>query len=343
MRNLLLLLLLIVLAITAYFLYTTDGKIQSQVDFKDFSIEDTAGISKIFISDINGNYVSLNKEASTWKINNNYAARPDAIGLILKTVHDIKIKSPISKTKVENVLKRMASNSVKVEFYGKDNTLIKTWYVGDPTPSRVGTYMLLEKNGKKSSKAYVTHLLTEKGSLKSRFFRDSLLWRDRIILKTNPQKIKSIEVIHSVDSNISFKITNQNNTFMAENLNDAKQLAIRPEIAIPFFKKFKGIYYEYLDNRTPAKMMDSIKNSSPRHIVNIEMLNGDQFKLKTFFMPVRAGATMDNGEPVTFNPERMYAFCSEMDSEVNPIVQNLTFDPLVPSLKSLTESTNVDK
>lgn len=343
MKNWLLLILLIVLASAAYYFYSTDGKATNKEDFKDFAIEDTANISRIFIGDINGKHVTLNKDGKIWRINNNYEARPDAIGLILKTVHDIKIQSPISKNKIETVIKRMASNSVKVEFYDKTDALLKTWYIGDPTPSRVGTYMLLEKEGKKSSKAYVTHLLTEKGSLKSRFFRDSLLWRDRIMLKVNPQKIKSIEVVHSVDTNVSFKITNDNNVFSAIDLENNQTRSIPAEIAIPFFKKYKSIYYEYLDNRTPESMMDSIKNSTPRHLITIHMDNGEQFKLSTYFMPVREGATLNNGEPIDYNPERMYAFCSDMDPDVNPIVQNLTFDPLVPSFKAFTQSTNVDK
>lgn len=343
MRNWLLYILFIVLAIVAYYFYTNDTQGSKQEDFRDFSIGDTSSVHRIFISNINGKYVSLNRSNEGWKINDKYLARPDAIGLLLKTIHDIKVKAPVSKNKIETVIRRMAANSVQVQYYNEKGDLIKTWYIGDPTPSKVGTYMLLEKDGIKSSKAYVTHLLAEKGSLRSRFFLDSLLWRDRIMLKTNPQKIKSIEVIHSVDTNISFKIVNNNNVFTAENYENNEKTNLPAEIAIPYFKKFKGIYYEYLDSRTPDTIIDSIKNSMARHILTIEMLDGKTHVFKSYFMPVRAGATMDNGEPINYNPERMYAYSSEMESTVNPIVQNLTFDPLVPSFKAFTQSTNVDK
>tara|TARA_R110002096_G_scaffold136909_8_gene289880 strand:+ start:17524 stop:18558 length:1035 start_codon:yes stop_codon:yes gene_type:complete len=344
MKNLIGTILLAILLAIAYFVFIAEPKEASREDFKDFAIEDTASVDKIFMSQPNGKKLLLARaEDGVWMVNNKFPARKDAVDLILTTLHDIKVSGPVSTETFEHVVKRLASGSTKVEFYKGNEKPEKVWYVGDPTASRYGTYMLLEKDKRKSKNPYITHLLMERGSLNSRFFLDPILWKDRVVLKLNPEKIKSIEVKHFYDTATSFRIKQpQLGQFTIENLKTKEVKQLNNEIAVTYLKRFESIYYEYIDVKTKKEELDSIYTSIPRHEVTILSENGKTYKVQSFNMPVAKEATLE-GKPINYHPERMYCFSSELGNETHPIVQNLTFDPLVPPLEQLIYSTNVEK
>ncbi len=345
MKNLIGLLILLFLAVIAYFTFFHEGGSGKPKEaLSDFAIEDTAAVDQIFITDRSGGKVLLSRRGhDQWMVNNSFEARPDAIKLILKTLRDIKVQQNVSKTTMPNVLKRMATTGTKVEFYTGGKKPEKTWYIGDMTGSRVGTYMLLEKDGEKSSIPYITHLLMEMGYLGSRFFTDSILWRDRIMIKAPPSKITSIEVIHGVDSLESFKLSRISKASYELLGYDSKDTLVLPAIYVKqYLNQFSGIYYEYLDVNTKPTLLDSIRNSPPRHRITIQLQGGKNIQILSHFMPVREGAEL-GGKPINYHPERMYAFSSEMDENEFPVVQNLTFDPLVPDFKDIKGSTNVNK
>ena len=346
MKNLIGIIILLILGLFTWFLlsdsnpFMGDGPIM-----KDFAIEDTASVDQVFISQANGKQILLTRRGSDiWTINGKYTARPDGIQLILKTLHDVKVLSNVSKSTMQRVIARMASSATKVEFYmnGGDHPE-KIWYIGDGTFSRVGTYMLLEKDGVKSSEPFITHMLMERGVLNSRFFADSIVWRDRVLLRTDPKKIKELTVKHKSDTLSSFKLTKlAEGEYQIENLESGLKSDADPELVIPFLNSFKSSYYEYIDLKSSKEHLDSIYSSTPRHYVKILMEDGKEYELKAFNMPVRKGATLGD-KPIDYNPERMYVYSSYMQSELHTIVQNLTFDPLVVDMKYFTSSTTVEK
>lgn len=345
MKNLIALLLLIGLIVGAYFLYINNSnQVKAAQDFKDFAIEDTAKIDQIFISNLKGEKVLLSRRnEKEWMVEGEFPARKDAIQLLLKTVHDIEIQAPVSKSYFPSVVKLLASDAIKVEYYTGEEDPHKVWYVGHPTGSKVGTYMLLEKDGEKSSKPYITHLLMERGNLRTRFFINHTLWKDRAMLKMTPQNIKTIEVKHGTDTSTSFRIEYLGGVdFEITNLDNGQKTSIDQNIAIPYFKLFSGVYYEYIDAKTPLEIVDSIYSQIPRHEITVSNKEGKTVILKTFNLPVKEGATI-KGKPITFNPERMYAYSSELGNAEHAIVQNLTFDALVPSFEDFASSTTVEK
>jgi len=347
MKNLIGLIILILVGIAAYFLVIKDGDINlssSEEDFKDFAVEDTASVDKIFLSHSSGRTILLTRaSAAQWMVNNKFKARTDAIELILKTFSDVKVNGVVPAADMKNTIKRLATNSTKVEIYTGGSKPHKTWYIGGPTASRLGTIMLLEKDGEKSSKPYITHMIMERGYLGTRFFVDETLWKDRIVMKCEPKEIKSVEVKHAVDTSVSFKIEQYElGKFKVTNLDENKTEELSPLVAIPYLKEFSGVYYEYIDEKTPERVIDSVYSALPRHIVRVTMNDNSEFLIKSYNMPVPEGSTL-NGRVVDYHPERMYIYTNKLEEGVYPIVQNLTFDKLVPSLKYLGSSTTVEK
>lgn len=345
MKNIIGLLLLIGLAFAAYWLISNQGEINKPLkDLSEFAIEDTASVDKIFISNLEGKEVLITRRGfKEWKVNGEYKAREDAIELLLRTAHDILIQAPVSKEYKPVVIKQLATSATKVEFYAGGNQPIKTWYIGFPTASKVGTYMLLETEEGKSANPYITHLLMERGSLKSRFFMDPILWRDRAMLRLKPENIKAVQVEHRSDTMQSFRLeVLGKDQYQIINLETDETFPLASQIAFPYLEFFRGVYYEYIDFKTPEEILDSIFHQKPRHRVQVIDNDGNQYDLRAFDLPVKEGATLQ-GKPIYANPERMYAYSSELGHEVHAIVQNLTFDKLLPSFEDLLSSTTVEK
>lgn len=346
MKNLIGLIILVIFAIAAYFLLGEKESFTSNntEDYKDFSIEDTAAVTKIFLSHPSGKTITLTrKNTSTWMVNNSFEARRDGIELILKTLSDIKVDGVVAQDQMKSTIKNLATRAIKVEFYTSDRKPEKTWYIGDPTGSRLGTYMLLEKDGQKSSKPYITHMVMERGYLGTRFFVDTTLWKDRVVMKCDPKEIRTVEVTHAADTSISFKIEQyQLSKFRVTNFDDNSTTELSPNVAIPYLKGFSAVYYEYIDQKTEESVIDSIYSALPRNSAKVTMNDNKIFLIKSYNMPVEEGSEL-NGVVVDYHPERMYIYSSHLGKTVHPVVQNLTFDKLVPSLKYLASSTTVEK
>ena len=313
-------------------------------DFNDFAIEDTASITSIFIADKSGEQVTLvKKNDGTWWLKDKFEVRRDAVQLLLKTFKQLELYSTVSDDSYETVLKNLASMGKKVEVYMNNKEKpFKTYYIGSATFNRMGTYTVLEKNGKLSDVPYVTHVTTENGSIGSRFFTNEGLWRNRAVFTYNPKNIKSIEVRHYNDTVNSFKITHKGDAkFEITNLETKEVFPLATNQGVGYFNSFSNIHYEYLDQKTPKRQMDSIYLSPPRTIITVVNNEGNSHVAKTFFMPIKQGATDAEGNIVNYNPERMYLKSNKID--LNMVVQNYVYDQLTPGFEDFDLSTNVEK
>lgn len=346
MKNLIGFLLLLLLLGAAYWVYTNNGfsSKENPEILKDFAVKDTADIDQIFLSQPNGKKILITRrDEKSWMANHQFNAREDAINLILRTIHDIQIQSAVPNVRFDAVVRNLATSHTKVEIYMGKKEPSKVWYIGEPSPSRLGTYMLLEEDGKKSSKPFVTHLIMERGFLGTRFFLDADLWRNPLVMECKPKEIKSIEVWHNNDTAIGFKMVQEaKDQFKIQSHQDSNWVDVSQEDAIPYFREFSAIHYEYIDNKTKIESLDSIYQSPYREKIEIKMQDGKKIILKTFYMPVAKGSTL-GGEPIYYHPEKMYAFSTEMSKTVHPIVQNLTFDKLTADYRNFAPSTIVEK
>lgn len=335
---------LILLALVAFLLLKERNLFSGNRDYKDFAIEDTANISSIFIAEPSGESIHLVRgEDNIWRVDGKYPARKDAIQLLLKTFKQLEIYGTVSTESFETVVKNLASMSKKVEVYmeGEDQAY-KTYYIGSATSNKMGTYTLLEKDGKKSSVPYITYVTTENGSIGSRFFTNEFDWRDRAVFTYNPQNIRSIKIEHFNDTSTSFEVTHLGNAeFNIKNLSTNEVFDFPTKMGMDFFTNFKDVHYEYIDYKTDSHTMDSIYLSPPRMIITVVDKDENTHLVKTFFMPIKKDATDAQGKKVSFNPERMYITSNQLD--LNMVVQNYVFDKLTPRLEDFELSTNVEK
>ncbi|MCB0805144.1 MAG: hypothetical protein KDC05_05045, partial [Bacteroidales bacterium] len=193
---------IILLVIVAFLYYTSSSGTFSSKE-KDFAVQDTATVTKIFLADKDNNTILLERDSTgTWQLNNTYKARQSGVNLLLETLKNLVPKYPVPENAHNRIVSLMASQSVKVEVYQQvyrvhlsDNLEFfphekrtKTFYVGTATADNMGTFMLKEG----ADVPFVVHLLGLRGFVGPRFSTEEANWRDHTIFKTKLFNIESV-------------------------------------------------------------------------------------------------------------------------------------------------------
>ena len=200
-----------------YFLYTIVSLIvlicfiffKKDVSFskgKDFHIEDTSLITKVFLADRNGNTITLEKNKNNWMINNEFIARQDAINMLLSTSNKIRIKKPVSKAAFDNVIKFIATTGVLVEFF-QDDKMVMSYIIGSNTPDHLGTYMILRD----SKEPFVVHIPYLNGFLSPRYgiqanLIDVMKWRSNLVFNLSLEQIERIKYTDFLNESNSYEL-----------------------------------------------------------------------------------------------------------------------------------------
>ena len=194
--------LITILIITTLWLIKSKSHVSINQKNK-FEIEDTSLITRIFLADRNGNTITLKKTKEKWIVNDKFTARNDAINTLLSTAEKIRIKKPVSKTAIENVIKFIATTGVYIEFF-QNEKMIKSYTIGSNTPDHLGTYMLNRNN-----KVFVTHIPSFNGFLSPRYgikanTLDVLNWRTTNVLNISKKDIKNIKYVNYLQPEKSY-------------------------------------------------------------------------------------------------------------------------------------------
>jgi hypothetical protein len=83
-------------------------------ELKDFSVQDTASVYKVFIADKRGGKVTLNKtENKVWLVNNNIEADANKINLLLSTLKDVQVLRPVAQNEFNSTIAFMSTEGIK--------------------------------------------------------------------------------------------------------------------------------------------------------------------------------------------------------------------------------------
>lgn len=278
-KNLLYAAVLIVLLGLAWWLTQKDDRSTLNPQEADFSLADTSNIDKLFIADKTGKTILLEKQApGQWLVNKRYIARPDAIEYVLSTLLRMEVRAPVPRAAVENIKKQLSTIGKKVEIYsgGKKIDVI---YVGGATIDSRGTYVIKEK----AELPYIVHIPGWEGYLSPRFFTNLEEWRERIMLRLNPDSIAEIKATFpdSVELSYVLRMSPDRNFTLFK---DDARTAVRVDTtyAKALFAGFKRYPVEAYDNQ--GVMRDSIVNMAPHwHALQVTMRDGKTHSFKTYF------------------------------------------------------------
>ena len=346
-KNTLTIIITIVLAvIVAYLFYTSkEGTIRQEL--KDFAIEDTSAITKIFLADMSNHQVTLEKiEPGHWIVNGKYKARKDLIEILLKTMKNLEVKSPVAKAARENVIKRIATGAVKVEVYQNNNDEPnKVYYVGGATQSQMGTYMLLEN----SSNPFIMNIPYFSGYLTTRYNTDEYEWRDKTVFNYQFKDIAGVKLEYTHNPEYSFSIMNTGNwTYTLRSLQNDELIANYDTNNLNIYLTFfRNIQFEGFVRNKDTAFRDSIVSYPPFCTLTVTDMSGNTTKVKAFLKPVPKGTTDLNDNPIEYDVDRMYALIDtrhvgrnyrSVDENQLVTIQYFVFDKLFLVINDFTKN-----
>lgn len=305
-KNIIYLLIVSVLAFATYwFVFREDGQSFSQSE-ANFTVSDTSKISKIFMTDIQGNTVTLSRKDKEWLLDNKYIANWDMVNLLLTALKNQKPEQPVPANYHDKVVKDLATSHVKVEVYEADE-LTHKFYVGkDPAPNNL-TYMLTQD----AKRPFIVRFPFENAFLGIRYNTNSETWRSKQIFYRNAP-IEYVDVKYKDSVQYSFKVVQQgdklavsgNRTF-TEPMNEK-----RVKSFLGFMDKLFCVAYEN-KNTEKEKILSKGREMGTFHI---KRKNHDEEKAVIYFRPADKGTRAPivlNG--VEYDNEYFYGYINDTD------------------------------
>jgi hypothetical protein len=335
MKNRILIAVIAILGILAGYLYLKDNTGTIKEELRNFAVEDTATITKIFLVDKAQKSVTLTRESKgRWKVNEKYYARRDLINVLLKTINLLEVKSPVSKASRDNVIIRLASGATKVEIYQGADEPAKVYYVGGATQNTMGTYMLIEG----SSEPFITHIPSFYGYLSTRYVTKLDLWRDKTFIDLQFKDIKSVQIEFPGDTTFSFSIVNKGNwDFELKSLHNDSIIEDYDTIALTvYLTKFKNIQFEGFEKQKSQLYVDSIFDAKPVHMFTVETIDGQTNYMQAYLKPDEEDRLDMYGNPMVYDVDRLYARINGGSELVT--IQYFVFDNIIFGLPDFLKS-----
>ncbi len=279
-----------------------------------FYVENTQRINSIIISDENRS-VSLNREPDGWYVNGEYGARPQAIEFIIKTIGDIRIKSPVSDKTYEDLMGSENTREIKVQIFD-NRKMIQSFYIymntGDEYPG------IMQK--RKKTKPFIVHIPGYETDPCSHFVTDSRFWMPFMVFELRPDQISEIHLKYSdtPDSSISIIQNGKEITFLSDYYNNE---AIDTIATGRYLSYFTYVPFENWASDMSTGKKDSITASNPYFNLEVITDNSDTIKLLTWTR------TIMSGNRIVVDTDRLWGTLNEGEDLF--IIKYYDLDPLI--------------
>lgn len=306
-------------------------------DAYDFTVRDTASVTRMFFADKSGNQVLLRRTENGWTVNDKYNAQPVMIDNILYTLDRLRIKMPVSLASHDNVITNMAGTNTKVEIYQivprinlfnkiklfPREKLTKVFYIGDVTQDNNGTYVLKEG----ADKAYIVHLHGFRGFISSRFSASQEDWRDHKIFSNEINEIASLKLEFNNQPEKSFIINEKGRYSYEMKYLDGSNIDFDTIKVLNLMTSFKDVRFEAFLTDIAESRRDSIINSPYQEKLTLTTKDGKSSVVTTYTMKINADAFGFIEEDWDDDPDHKYAYIQNNDELV--MIQEFAFGKLL--------------
>ena len=304
----------------------------------DFTVRDTASVTRLFFADKSGNQVLLSRTEDGWKVNEKYDAQQTMVNNMLYTLDKMRIKMPVSLASHDNVITRMAGTNTKVEVYQivprinlfnkvklfPHEKLTKVFFIGDVTQDNSGTYVLKEG----ADKAYIVHLHGFRGFISSRFSANQEDWRDHKIISENISNIASLQLEFNNDPDNSYVINETGHyKYEMKRLNDGSNVDIDTIRVLNLLSSFGDVRFEAFLSDITQERRDSIINSPYQERLTLTTKDGRQNVIRTYTMRINASAFGFEENDWDDDPDHKYAYIENDDELV--MIQDFAFGKIL--------------
>jgi len=322
---------IILVGIAVYFLFRNNFSTVRKED-RDFAIEDTASVSRIFIADRNNNSVTLDRKGpGEWQLNSKYETRNEGVSFILDCLKKIRVQSRVPKNSFNTVVRELSSTGIKLEVYqNNDAKPVKTYFIGGSTQDVLGTYMMLSN----STVPFVTEVPGFTGYLTPRFSPVERDWLIPEVVDLAPSEIRSVTMEYMTQPENTFTIERYGNTYRVYSLSTQKEIRKVDTLRIAnYLKGFARLNFESWDRHFDERQEDSLRNVQPVSVLTVVDVKGKKTIVPMYLKPVTVTSlaqTDESGNPLKFDIDRMYAFIKDGKELVT--IQYFVFNRIFASL-----------
>lgn len=200
-KNIILILVLAILAGTAYFLLKNPKDKTTTIDRAESNFKvPTQDIGRILITRKDGQIVDLKRSGERWILNNQYRARQSTMEVLLRGIAKQHLDHIPNQKTTANLLPYFATDGIHVEIFDNQNVKIVGYYVGGTTQTERGTYFIKEN----SSQPYCLNEPGFDGSLHVRYNLTPEEWRDVRFWNEELAKVDTIKVNYPGSKQESF-------------------------------------------------------------------------------------------------------------------------------------------
>ena len=252
--------------LTAFLLLRGDGRSTAGGWDRAFAVEDVASIQKIFLADRKGNQTLLERSGEGWLYNSKYPVNPNVMKNLLEAITRVELQFIPPSSAIRPMVEDLAANGIKVEVYGKNDKLLKAYYVGGTTPDERGTYMIMEG----SENPYVTQIPNMMGAIRGRYALRGDQWRDKTLFRMDPADIDYLSIEYPKMRNRSFILERNEGRYAVRPFFEVTPPIQRPYkngIAEAYLERFQGIIAEAFENDNPLR--DTIVQRLPFAVITM--------------------------------------------------------------------------
>jgi len=340
----------IVLAVIVIILVLSDRSTTLDSGSSVFAVEDTASVSRIFLADMENNTVLLErKDQGQWILNGKYKAHPFQVNDMLRTMRELKVKTPVPRAARNNVIARLSASGIKVEIYQikpligfldlfPREKLTKVYYVGDATQDNLGTFMKMEGY----DDPYVVFIPSFRGFVAPRYSTNEDDWRDHTVFNTPLRKLQSVSLEFMENPEESFTINRtQDDEFVLYLTGNGLSVPYDTLRMLNFLSSFGDLRFEaVLTNSLSEDYIDSIRNTRPAHILTLVNTDNDTNSIITYRKKGFSEVYDDTEglQLVPFDLDRLYAVVNDGQDFV--LLQYFVFDKALRSASYLQGLTD---
>jgi hypothetical protein len=287
-KTIILLTILIAIPLAYYFL-KKDLNTNSTVNDDHFAISNLDDIDKIFISENKTkDFALLTKDPNNvWRINNRWVVNESRMRILLETFRDVRVKYEVPEEAKSTIMAQIAGTGVKTMIYN-GNKLMKSYFVGTPTSDMLGTYIV--ESG--SNNPIVVHIPGMNGFISSRYFTDSIEWRNKNIFNIPSRSISEIQVKWPNNPKNNYRIVNTDNDVklmdnIGNEVTDINGLKLKSYLNLFMVHEKNNLACEGFHKNFSQSKVDSIANGKPFFEISVTQQNKSSKTLRLYRKPIQ--------------------------------------------------------
>lgn len=296
-KNLIYLIIAIVLILVSIFVVLYENGVFTDSDnlgpqSKAFAIEDSSKVTKIFIADMFGDKVLLNRSSKGWMVNDSILAIQENVEELLSTMMNLTIRQSVPQKAQSNINMVLTTNSIKVEVYEKapkfklfglkiaeKERKVKTFYMGPPTQDNMANFAYQE--GMKES--YIVHVPGFRGYVTAQFSPLPHEWVTHRIFETKITRIESLEVQDYESPEESFTVRKAGTrTFDLFDCNNNQIIDYDTLKLIDMLSEYRNKNFEYIESSISEQEKDSILQFNQFKTITLTDIDGNRTKMELY-------------------------------------------------------------